>query len=99
MVEEREIQCIDDCYEILHIVPGAGPEAVRSAYRERVKEAHPDHGGSAREFQRVRAAYEELKDGSHLEDGDEIIMKGYCEREGFRRIGLGECRGRVLPAS
>jgi len=33
-----------------------------------------------------------------LEDGDEIIMKGYCEREGFRRIGLGECRGRVLPA-
>lgn len=33
-----------------------------------------------------------------LEDGDEVIMKGYCEREGFRRIGLGECRGRVLPA-
>jgi fumarylacetoacetase len=33
-----------------------------------------------------------------LEDGDEIIMKGYCEREGFRRIGLGECRGRILPA-
>ena len=33
-----------------------------------------------------------------LEDGDEIIMKGYCEREGFRRIGFGECRGRVVPA-
>lgn len=33
-----------------------------------------------------------------LEDGDEVIMKGYCEREGFRRIGLGECRGRILPA-
>jgi fumarylacetoacetase len=33
-----------------------------------------------------------------LEDGDEIIMKGFCEREGFRRIGFGECRGRVLPA-
>ncbi|MBE7515671.1 MAG: fumarylacetoacetase [Chloracidobacterium sp.] len=33
-----------------------------------------------------------------LEDGDEIIMKGYCEREGFRRIGLGECRGRIVPA-
>ncbi len=33
-----------------------------------------------------------------LEDGDEVIMKGYCEREGFRRIGLGECRGKVLPA-
>ncbi len=33
-----------------------------------------------------------------LEDGDEVIMKGYCEREGFRRIGLGECRGLILPA-
>ena len=33
-----------------------------------------------------------------LEDGDEIIMKGFCEREGFRRIGLGECRGRIVPA-
>jgi fumarylacetoacetase len=33
-----------------------------------------------------------------LEDGDEIIMKGYCERKGFRRIGFGECRGRILPA-
>lgn len=34
-----------------------------------------------------------------LEDSDEIIMKGYCEREGFRRIGFGECRGRILPAN
>lgn len=33
-----------------------------------------------------------------LEDGDEIIMRGYCEREGFRRIGFGECRGIILPA-
>jgi len=33
-----------------------------------------------------------------LEDGDEIIMKGFCEREGFRRIGFGECRGRILPS-
>lgn len=33
-----------------------------------------------------------------LEDGDEVIFKGFCEREGFRRIGFGECRGIVLPA-
>jgi fumarylacetoacetase len=30
-----------------------------------------------------------------LEDGDEIILRAHCEREGFRRIGFGECRGRV----
>lgn len=33
-----------------------------------------------------------------LEDGDEVIMRGYCEREGFRRIGFGECRGIITPA-
>jgi len=30
-----------------------------------------------------------------LEDGDEVILRGYCEREGFRRIGFGECRGLI----
>jgi fumarylacetoacetase len=34
-----------------------------------------------------------------LEDGDEIILRGFSEREGFRRIGLGSCRGAILPAS
>ena len=33
-----------------------------------------------------------------LADGDEVIIKGYCEREGYRRIGFGECRGIVTPA-
>lgn len=33
-----------------------------------------------------------------LEDEDEVIFRGYCEREGFRRIGFGECRGIVLPS-
>ena len=33
-----------------------------------------------------------------LADGDEIIMKAYCERDGFQRIGFGECRGRILGA-
>jgi fumarylacetoacetase len=33
-----------------------------------------------------------------LEDGDEVILRGWCEAPGFRRIGFGECRGRILPA-
>jgi len=33
-----------------------------------------------------------------LEDGDTVILRGYCERAGQRRIGFGECRGTVLPA-
>jgi len=35
---------------------------------------------------------------SFLQDGDEVILRGYCDRSGARRIGFGECRGRVLPA-
>jgi fumarylacetoacetase len=33
-----------------------------------------------------------------LEDGDEVIMRAYCEREGATRIGFGECRGTVMEA-
>ena len=32
-----------------------------------------------------------------LEDGDEVILRGFCERAGFRRIGLGSCGGTILP--
>lgn len=31
-----------------------------------------------------------------LEDGDEVIMRGWCERAGYRRIGFGECRGEIV---
>ena len=33
-----------------------------------------------------------------IQDGDEIIIKGYCLADGFRRIGFGECRATILPA-
>ncbi|MEE2640322.1 MAG: fumarylacetoacetase [Planctomycetota bacterium] len=32
-----------------------------------------------------------------LEDGDEIRMSAYCQREGQGRIGFGQCVGRVHP--
>ena len=30
-----------------------------------------------------------------LEDGDEVVLRGRCEREGCVSIGFGECRGRI----
>jgi fumarylacetoacetase len=33
-----------------------------------------------------------------LQDGDTVIMRAWCERDGYRRIGFGECRATVLPA-
>jgi fumarylacetoacetase len=34
-----------------------------------------------------------------LADGDEVILRASARREGFARIGFGECRGVVLPAA
>ena len=33
-----------------------------------------------------------------IEDGDEIIFRGFCAKPGYRRIGFGECRAVVMPA-
>jgi fumarylacetoacetase len=33
-----------------------------------------------------------------LEDGDTLILRGWCERPGAVRIGLGECSGTVVAA-
>jgi fumarylacetoacetase len=33
-----------------------------------------------------------------LEDGDEIALRGWCERPGARRIGFGAARGRIIAA-
>jgi len=33
-----------------------------------------------------------------VEDGDIITLRGSCERQGYRRIGFGECSGEVVAA-
>jgi fumarylacetoacetase len=35
---------------------------------------------------------------SFLEDGDCLILRGWCEKPGTARVGFGECRATVLPA-
>ena len=35
---------------------------------------------------------------SFLENGDEVVLKGWCERQGAVRIGFGECVGRVVES-
>ncbi len=34
----------------------------------------------------------------YLEDGDAVVLRGWCEKTGAVRIGFGECVGTVLPA-
>lgn len=52
-------------YVVLQVDPDADEETLEAAYRERVKETHPDHGGSATEFRLVQLAYEEIKSGTY----------------------------------
>lgn len=33
-----------------------------------------------------------------LEDGDAVVLRGWCEKDGHARIGFGSCWGTVLPA-
>ncbi|MBU6496918.1 MAG: fumarylacetoacetase [Rhodospirillales bacterium] len=60
----------------------------------------PDSLGSLLEMTRNGAQPLTLHGGGRrgfIEDGDEIIMRGWCEGAGYR-IGFGEARGRILPA-
>ena len=60
-----------------------------------------DQGGSLLELSQGGKRPLQLSNGevrSFLEDGDRVILRGHCERPGFRRIGFGECAGTVLPA-
>lgn len=52
-------------YATLGLTPGADTDAIKDAYRSRVKRVHPDRNASKRareEFQRVIEAYEVLRD-------------------------------------
>jgi len=52
-----------EAYDRLGLDPSADESAVKEAYRERVKEVHPDTDtGTEQEFKRVQNAYETLTD-------------------------------------
>jgi hypothetical protein len=53
----RSTTTVDGAYAVLGLSTGASDEAVRRAYREKVKEVHPDQGGTHAEFRQVQEAY------------------------------------------
>jgi hypothetical protein len=48
---------VQEAFDTLGLPPGADEERVEAAYRERVKEVHPDQGGDREAFSEVREAY------------------------------------------
>jgi fumarylacetoacetase len=62
----------------------------------------PGSQGSLLELTRRGAEAIALPTGEErkfLHDGDEIILRGYFQREGAARIGLGECSGLIVASS
>jgi fumarylacetoacetase len=62
----------------------------------------PEQAGSLLELTKGGTQPITLSNGElrgYLEDGDTVILRGFCKRNGFRRIGFGECRGTVMPAT
>lgn len=63
--------------------------------------ATPDSAGSMMELTSGGKTPITLTGGERrafLEDGDEVIQRGRCARQGYATIGFGEAAGRVLPA-
>ncbi|WP_193308702.1 ferredoxin Fer [Halorubrum halophilum] len=58
-------------FDVLDVDEDADDAAIERAYRERVKQAHPDQGGTVEEFQLVRRAYRELDERDRNGDGDD----------------------------
>ncbi|WP_343122435.1 ferredoxin Fer [Haloquadratum walsbyi] len=61
---DHRAMVVSSVYDILGISPSADEETILQAYRTRIKEVHPDHGGSLTEFKRVRRAYEHIDSGA-----------------------------------
>jgi DnaJ-domain-containing protein 1 len=51
----------DEPYEVLGLSAASTWDEIKSAYRKLASSTHPDHGGSAEAFCRVREAFEILK--------------------------------------
>lgn len=63
--QQSETVARREAARVLGVDVDAEPAAVRRAYREQVKEAHPDaEGGDEAQFRKVTEAYERLNEGS-----------------------------------
>lgn len=49
-------------YESLGVSTSADSDEVRAAYRERIKQVHPDHGGDEESFRQVQEAYATVRE-------------------------------------
>ena len=79
-------------YDLLGLSRDATPSQIKSAFRHAAKQSHPDAGGDADQFQRLKAAYEVLSDEEARKYYDETgevpadRLSSLAEDERFRTL-------------
>ena len=59
---------------------------------------HLDFVPKAKKTLGSKITLENGEERTFLEDGDSIILKGWCQGKGYK-IGFGDCEGTVLPSN
>lgn len=70
-----------DYYEILGVGPDSTLKEITRAFRKLAFAHHPDHGGDAEQFRKVRTAYEVLSDESKRAEYDRLGHNEYEETD------------------
>ena len=66
-------------FDILGIKPDASGDEIKKAYRNKVKENHPDRGGDAVKFEKIQKAYEHITKGQASKT--RFVKKYYDSRD------------------
>jgi DnaJ-class molecular chaperone len=89
-------------YEVLGIQPGASETEVKKAYRDLVKKAHPDKGGTGEQFKEINEAYTQIMKGENpMEEFPELneIFNLFVNLSGLnsmRSMNVGMIKGPTI---
>lgn len=71
-----------DPYKVLGLKPGATQDEAKAAFRRLAMKHHPDRGGSAEEFKKIKEAYEKIKkDGEKKSGSFREFKDSFYERD------------------
>jgi len=73
-------------FAVLDVAPDADDGEIEAAYRRRVKDAHPDQGGTIDEFQRVRDAYRTIQSDDIHDVADDAFADAEDDVRGQSRV-------------
>eukprot|EP01061_Rhynchopus_euleeides_P005253 TRINITY_DN14500_c0_g1_i1.p1 TRINITY_DN14500_c0_g1~~TRINITY_DN14500_c0_g1_i1.p1 ORF type:complete len:591 (+),score=225.04 TRINITY_DN14500_c0_g1_i1:150-1922(+) len=89
----------NDNYKLLGLPAGASRSDIKKAFREFAKTNHPDQGGSAAKYLRVRAAYDELLEQAESGREEEILTEEAKESNLQVIMFIGFVLGRMYQVS